>query len=246
MERHGDVRALSDAAARFIADRMVARIQDTGRCSIALAGGSTPRPVYQRLAEPDLAGLVDWSKVLVRWGDERCVPPDSAYSNYAMALEALLNAVPIPAENIIRIKGELPAEQAACLYADKISGPLDIVVLGVGEDGHTASLFTKGDALKNDTSGVLVTHSPVPPTHRVSLSMGKINEARTIVFLVVGAGKAKILGEIFDQRMEKDPCLPAAMVSPTRGELRWFADRAASARIYKETWHRQNQGELEN
>ncbi len=200
-------------------------IRRHGHCNLVLAGGSTPRAVYERLATCD----IDWSRVSVWFGDERCVPPDHPSSNFRMAKESLLSRVPIPASQVHRIRGELPPEQAAAEYAALLADArLDIVLLGMGDDGHTASLFPGGPELDSDER-VVVTRSPIPPTDRVSMTLRTINEARFVLFLVSGGAKAARIAEVFEQRRSGNPVLPSARVEPVSRELIWMMDEAAGA-----------------
>ena len=224
------------AAIEALSNYLVADIQralcrqDCYRC--ALAGGSTPRRLYQRLAQPDVAGLLDWSRIHLFWGDERCVPSSDPQSNYRMIRESFLDHVPIPAGNIFPIDGTLDFERAAMTYAAVLgSEPLDLILLGMGDDGHTASLFLTTPHLRQESRPVIATRSPLPPVNRISLSLRTINAARQVVFLVLGEHKAGRLAQVMDQRGRQDAALPAAMVNPKSGALHWFVDHAAAAQL---------------
>ena len=198
----------------------------------ALAGGNTPRHLYQRLACPEAAGAINWSRLYLFWGDERCVPAGHPQSNYRMVRESLLNHVPMPADNLFPIDGELESERAAAEYSKTLGEePLDLVLLGMGEDGHTASLFPATPRLREETRPVVATRSPIPPVERISLTLRTINAARRVVFLVVGESKAERLAQVMQQRRRPEATLPAAMVDPRSGELHWFVDCAAASRI---------------
>lgn len=232
IHRHADPVALYDAAAEMVATHIRQAAEARGACRLALAGGSTPRPLYRRLSQPDLAEHIPWKQLDVFWADERCVSPEHEASNYRMAQEALLDHVPIPAGQIHRIQGEIEPLRAAAHYADLVGDdPLDMVLLGMGSDGHTASLFPDTPELGHDIRRVVVTRSPVPPIDRVSLGLTAINAARLVVFLVVGPGKAAPLAEVARQLASPAPRLPAAMVRPTSGALHWFVDDAAAAEL---------------
>ena len=226
-----DLRVLTDdryveQAAAVIADAIADAIDARGHCRVALAGGSTPRPIYEALATRT---DIEWSAVTLLWGDERAVGPDDPASNYRMACRALIDRV--DGATAIRIEGERPPAEACAEYARRLGdAPLDVVVLGMGGDGHTASLFP-GDTLGEPGQRVVITTSPVPPTTRISLSMATINAARAVVFLVRGADKAERVAEVFAQRRSGRGPLPAAAVAPTAGSLTWILDAAAAAAL---------------
>ena len=224
------------AAVEALADYLASDIRETlGRQAcyrLALAGGSTPGRLYRRLAQPGAADLLDWRRMRLFWGDERCVPPGDPQSNYRMVRESLLDHVPIPAGNIFPIDGTLDPERSAEAYAEVLGEePLDCVLLGMGEDGHTASLFPGTPRLREESQTVIATRSPLPPVHRVSLSLRTINAARRVFFLVLGDHKAVPVARVMDQLGQKDADLPAAMVHPGRGALHWFLDYAAAAQL---------------
>lgn len=200
-------------------------IAQHGACNLVLAGGTTPRAAYEGL----VGQPIDWSKVHVWFGDERCVPPDHEASNFKMANDALLTKVAIPADQVHRIRGELPATDAAAEYDAHVAGVrFDIVLLGMGNDGHTASLFPGSDALESDAL-VVPTESPFPPLERVSMTLRAINSARFVVVLAAGLAKAPALADVFAERASGRPRLPAARVQPTHGELTWIVDPPAAA-----------------
>jgi 6-phosphogluconolactonase len=233
IRRFADPSALVEAAAADLVDRMAGAIAARGACRVALAGGSTPRPVYERTARADLAARVDWTRVALFFGDERCVPPDHEASNYRMVEEALvarLGAERSP--RLHRIAAEEPPADAARAYAaDLGEAPLDLVVLGMGDDGHTASLFPGRPEAAERSARVVAARSPKPPVERVSLSLRAINEARVVRFWVTGEDKAVRLAEVFREIESGTPALPAAQVQPPTGQLVWFLDHAAAARL---------------
>ncbi|MDQ4127210.1 MAG: 6-phosphogluconolactonase [Actinomycetota bacterium] len=227
---------IADAAARDFAARAQEAIDERGRFVVALAGGSTPKATYEALAH-DYADELDWSKVHVFFGDERTVPPDHEDSNYRMAHEALLSRVPV--RSVHRMRGELPPAEAAAAYEEELReffGPdgvpsLDLVLLGLGEDGHTASLFPETSAL--DATDRWVVANPVLKleTTRLTLTLPVINAARNVTFLVADEGKAGALKEVLEG--DADPrAYPAKLVRPPDGDLTWMVDRAA-ARLLK-------------
>lgn len=205
-------------------------IAQHGSCNLVLAGGTTPRAAYAGLVDQP----IDWTKVHAWFGDERCVPPDDAASNFKMASDALLSRVGIPAAQVHRIRGELPPHEAAAEYAALLERVrIDIVLLGVGDDGHTASLFPGSPELESDAL-VVATQSPFAPTQRVSLTLRALNSARFVVVLASGLAKAAAVADVFAERAAGRPALPAARVQPTHGELTWLVDPAAAALLPQE------------
>ncbi len=221
---------LAAAAALTFVEGAASAIAERGRFAIALAGGSTPKATYEALAR-DHAADVDWPNVHAFFGDERTVPPDHEDSNYRMAREALLDRVPVG--SVHRMRGELPPDEAAVSYERELEGffggtppVLDFVMLGIGEDGHTASLFPETPAL--GVTDRLAVANPVAKldTTRLTLTAPVLNAAREVLFLVAGAGKAEALAEILDG--EADPrAYPAKLVRPPGGPT-WMVDRAAA------------------
>ena len=220
--------SLAQAAAEQIVDLAATAIAEREWFIVALAGGSTHRPTYERLAADPLASRVDWAHVQVFWGDERSVPPDHPDSNYRMAREALLDHVPIPEANIHRIRGEVVPDWAASSYEMELekvlglTGRFDLVLLGIGADGHTASLFPGTKVLEEQEYAVDAVHLGGERGWRVTLTLPVINAARRVMFLVTGAEKAEALARIRAGEM-----LPAARVQPGDGELVWLVDRDA-------------------
>ena len=233
LEIFADAEELATAAARRVTELVGARLEDCGRCSLVLAGGSTPIRLYRRLAEEPRRGRIDWSKVSIFWGDERAVPPDHPDSNYRQADGALLSRVPVRPEAVHRIAGERGAERAAADYELRLRrlfrpGPrFDLVLLGIGGDGHTASLFPATPDLSPGDRLVIATTAPVAPRERVSLTLRALNAAREVLFLARGSGKAAILRQVHAAGAGRE--LPAARVSPSGGTVRWMVDEAAAA-----------------
>lgn len=230
-DTHHDL--IENTAAWFV-EHMANSSRDRGSCHIALAGGGTPKPLYLRLAKPDLRSQVDWSRVHLFFGDERHVDPQNPASNYLMARAALIDHVPINLTHVHRIHGELPADEAAAQYAGLLAteGPLDIALCGMGGDGHTASLFPEGPELEDTQATVLVTRSPVSPFTRISMGLPTLNQARYVVLLVSGEGKAQRLAEVYGQLLSDDaPTLPAAMLRPESHQLHWFVDAGAASQL---------------
>ncbi len=209
--------------------------------TVALSGGSTPKGLYARLAQEPYRTEVPWNLIHVFWGDERCVPPDHADSNYKLAYDALLSQVPLPETNIHRVPTDTgDCAQAAADYAQELVTffglegralpHFDLLLLGVGDDGHTASLFPGQPAL--DEREALVVASPPgrlpPPVDRVTLTLPVLNAARHVVFLATGAGKREIVARILAGRdAAEGDLLPAQRVRPADGTLTWIVDQAA-------------------
>ncbi len=223
------------AAQRFIkfAQESITR---RGRFSVALAGGNTPRRVYELLASERFKGRVEWPKVHLFFGDERCVPPDHPDSNYRMANEALITHVPIPPANVHRMAGEGEPSVSAALYETQmrqffgnVTWPsFDLVFLGLGKDGHTASLFPKTKALTEEDRWVTANWVESLGVHRLTLTIPVLNHARRIIFLVTGSDKAKTLKDVLT--LSKDPLrLPAQLVAPPEGTCEWLVDKAAAS-----------------
>ncbi len=239
-----DPAALTEAAALAIVDRAGQTVAARGRFSIVLSGGSTPRTLYERLAQDDLAARVDWRAVHVFWGDERAVPPDHADSNYRMAREALLDHVALPAQNIHRMGGELFPETAAAEYetvlhayfgqaamdGQPLPARFDLVLLGMGDDGHTASLFPGAAAIHEDRRWVTATYVDKLGAWRISLTPVAINAAAEIMLIVTGASKAERLQQVLAGPYQPD-VLPAQIVNPAQGHLLWLVDEAAAGRL---------------
>jgi 6-phosphogluconolactonase len=231
-----DAASLARAAAEHFVTLAAAAIAARGQFVVALSGGSTPRTSYALLASHQFAQRVDWPRVHVFWGDERCVPPDHPESNYRMAREALLDRVPIPTENVHRMRGELPPDQAATAYQAELEaalgagGRFDLILLGMGADGHTASLFPGTTALHEQTRWVVAHYVDKLSAWRVTLTPVAINAAAHVIFIVSGAGKAERLPEVLAGPYQPD-ILPAQIVRPADGRLLWLVDAAAAVHL---------------
>jgi 6-phosphogluconolactonase len=231
-----DAAALAREAAEEFSRCAQAAIAAHGRFAVALSGGNTPRSVYSYLAEK-CKDAVAWHKVFVFFGDERHVPPNDLESNFRMANESLLSRVPLPQENVFRIQAELPAEEAAQEYEDLLRDffaikagerpRFDLILLGLGEDGHTASLFPETVALEEKTRLVVANRVEKFNTSRITLTLPILNHAAEALFLVSGRSKAKILNEVL--RPSERPVYPAQMVRPENGRLLWMADQDAAS-----------------
>ncbi len=220
---------------------MQAAVAARGRAAVALAGGRTPREAYARLAEPPCREAVDWSRLEIFWGDERCVPPDHPDSNFRMAREVLLSRVPVPLANIHRLRGELEDPETAAREYEAVLRTtlrplgdrpprLDLVLLGLGPDGHTASLFPGTAVLREARSWVRPAWVEQLQAWRLTLTLPVINAARHVLFLVTGADKAPVVQAVLEG--PRDPGrLPAQLVAPTEGRVEWLLDREAAARL---------------
>ena len=218
------------AAEQFVALAGVAIIR-SGRFTVALSGGSTPRALYSLLGSADYRERVDWRCVHLFWGDERCVPPDHAESNYRMVQEALLSRISISPANIHRMAGEKEPRVAANEYEEELRSffalapgqipRFDLILLGLGEDGHTASLFPGGAAVKENERPVATAYVERLKAHRLTLTLPVINAAAQVTFLIAGQSKRSIVDAIL--RSDSDSFnYPAARVSPSDGQLTWL------------------------
>ena len=218
------------AAEQFFALAGVAIIR-SGRFTVALSGGSTPRALYSLLGSADYRERVDWRRVQLFWGDERCVPPDHAESNYRMVQEALLSKISMSPANIHRMAGEKEPRVAANEYEEELRSffalapgqipRFDLILLGLGEDGHTASLFPGGAAVKENERPVATAYVERLKAHRLTLTLPVINAAAQVTFLIAGQSKRSIVNEIL--RSDADSfSYPAARVSPSDGPLTWL------------------------
>lgn len=211
---------VNDAVA-LIEREAQAAIAERGAFSLALSGGNTPKPVYAALA----ARPLDWSKVLITFGDERCVPPDDARSNYRMARESFLDHAPIPAENVLRLRGELDPAEAARAYEAELRARAgggtfrhDLILLGMGDDGHTASLFPGTPALAERERLIVENFVPKVDMWRLTFTYPLLDAARHVCFLVNSQGKDAVLDEVFSGKSD----YPSAKVAPTDGRLTWL------------------------
>jgi len=229
--------ALARGAAAEVARAAERALARGGRFRIALAGGSTPRALYRVLAA-DYAGRIAWDRTEIFFGDERCVPPTSPESNYRMAADALLDRLPPGSVRVHRMPGELPPEQGAEAYEALLrrvfpgggaAPAFDLVLLGVGADGHTASLFPGSPALAERERWVRAVEAPagISPRHRLTLTPPILGRAREVYFLVAGAEKRAAVRAALDPARAADPDLPAARIRGLERTL-WLLDRAAA------------------
>ena len=205
---------------------------------IALSGGSTPKIVFDYLAA-NYANEINWENIFLYWGDERCVPPTDSESNYKMTVDHLLSKIDIPKDNIFRVKGENDPEAEAVRYSDVLDSQLpqvkgipqfDLVILGMGDDGHTASIFPYNIELWDADENCKVALHPDSGQKRVSITGKIINNAKHVAFLVTGAGKTQKVTEIINQK-DNYTKYPANLVKPTSENLVWFLDKDAAKDI---------------
>jgi 6-phosphogluconolactonase len=236
-----DLEELSRAAAQEFLELAARKVAAGGVFTAALSGGSTPQRFYQLLATPEFSLPVRWPHIHLFQVDERCVPPDSPQSNYKMIREAVLDHIPLPASNFHRMPAEQPnPESASSQYAtdlrqtvqDSQAGwpRLDLVYLGMGEDGHTASLFPGTSALKEITRAVCPNWVEKLSMWRITLTRPVLNAAARVIFMVSGGEKAGMLRQVFED-VQVPPRFPAQLVQPGNGELAWYVDKAAASRL---------------
>jgi 6-phosphogluconolactonase len=233
---YGSSEELAGAAAREFAAKAEEAIEERGRFAVVLAGGSTPESTYQILAR-DYIDWIDWSKAYVFFGDERAVPPHHEDSNLKMASAVLLDHVPVA--NVHRIRGELPPDEAAEAYEEELRKffqtedvpRFDLILLGLGADGHAASLFPETPALEVSDRWVVANPVPRLDTTRITLTVPVINAARAVTFLVEGEDKAEAVRDILEG--DADPrAYPAKLVQPPGGP-EWMLDRSAASLLSK-------------
>ena len=216
---------MTDRAASWLLDAIVNAVRMRGHCCLALAGGSTPRSVYERLASPPLSSVLPASKLQVYFGDERCVPPNDPQSNYAMAWDAWLGHGALRADQIHRIEGEREDRNSAAQdYERTLPAHLDILLLGVGNDGHTASLFPGAEALREHSRKVVVSRSPLAPHDRITITPPVIEAAHAVMVLAVGSDKAAAVAAALAGPEDLDK-VPAQLARPGT----WILDTGAAS-----------------
>jgi 6-phosphogluconolactonase len=237
-----DADALARHAAQYFVELVGEAVAAQGRARIAISGGSTPKAAFQLLADPNQPwrSRMPWENLDIYWVDERAVPPDHADSNYRMTREALLDHVPLRPEQIHRMEGELEPELAAARYETELrtnfllEGPepprFDLVALGMGPDGHTASLFPHTPALHETSKLVTANHVVQKDTWRITLTWPVIDSANSVFFLIAGADKADVLKEVMMGPRDPDR-LPSQLVWPASGILTLLLDKAAAAQL---------------
>ncbi len=235
------VLATADESARQAAELVAAlserAVRDRGRFAVALSGGSTPRRLHSLLASEEYRPRISWPHWHVFWGDERAVPPEHDDSNYRMARETLLDHVALSESQVHRIRGESDPIRAADEYEQAIRQALDgetpvfdLILLGMGDDGHTASLFPGSEALQEDRRLVATSWVAHLGAHRITFTLPLINRAAAVGFLVEGARKANMVRRVLRAGPAEDP-LPASLVQPANGELHWFLDSSAATQL---------------
>jgi 6-phosphogluconolactonase len=240
-----EILADGDALAGRAADLFAQAAQEAaaarGRFAVALSGGASPQPLYRLLARQQFTQKVPWRRVHLYWGDERCVPPDDPASNYGAAERLFIRHVPVLAENVHRVRGEEGAERAADLYDGELRAlaarerprselpVFDLVLLGLGADGHTASLFPHSPALEEVERLAVATEAP-DGSPRVTVTFPVIGAARRVWFLVSGADKAGMVAEVLEG-LRVPKAVPAQAVTPVKGSLTWLLDEAAASEL---------------
>jgi 6-phosphogluconolactonase len=235
-----DPAALARRAAQYFVEMVGEAVAGRGRARIAISGGSTPKATFQLLADPaqPWRNRMPWDRLDLYWVDERAVPPDHADSNYRMTREALLDHVPLRPDQIHRMEGELEPEAAAARYESELrssfrlegaeSPRFDLVALGMGDDGHTASLFPHTQALHETSRLVTANHVPQKDAWRITLTWPVIDHASSVFFLIAGADKALILNEVLTGPRDPER-LPSQLIWPASGILTFILDKAAAA-----------------
>ncbi|MBV8067794.1 MAG: 6-phosphogluconolactonase [Candidatus Eremiobacteraeota bacterium] len=245
MPGRGDLQIYRDSAAlaHALADLFVSvgrmAMAERGAFYVALSGGETPRAAYELLAGDEFRNELSWSDVFIYFGDERCVPPDDDQSNYRMAKQAFIDAVGIPHANVHRIHGEIEPGHAANQYASLLRTELgnapsfDLVLLGLGKDGHTASLFPGTPPDTDDEAFVRAVYAPTQMMWRITFTPKVINLGRTVAFEVAGSAKAEILAAVYDGPINPVK-YPAQSVHPLSGRLIWLVDELAAEMLKSE------------
>ncbi len=232
-----DAAVAAEAAARELVEASKDALGNRATFCVALSGGSTPKRMFQALAGEELRGLVDWKRARVFFADERCVPPNDERSNYRLAKEHLLDPLAVPPENVFRMRGEEEPERAARDYeavlrrelgAGRAAPRFDLVFLGLGTDGHTASLFPGSRAVEEKRRWVAAIGAPELPERRLTLTLPVLNASRRVVFLVTGEEKRAAVAAVLAAKRGSSS-LPASLVKPKRGSLIWILDKAAAS-----------------
>jgi 6-phosphogluconolactonase len=231
------------AAAEHFVHSAAEAVRLRGVARIAISGGSTPKTVFELLAS-EYADKVPWDKLQLFWVDERCVPPDDPESNYGMTRAAMLSKVPLPAANVHRMEGELDPEEAASRYESEIRNTFrlegaqtptfDLIILGLGPDGHTASLFPHTEGLSEMSRICIANHVPQKDTWRMTLTWPVITQGRDVAFLIEGADKAEIVRTVFAGAYDPET-YPAQLIRPASGKLLLLLDAAAAAGLTDKT-----------
>jgi 6-phosphogluconolactonase len=236
-----DTHTLSSEAAQYIARLASEAIVTRGRFSVALSGGSTPKLLYGLLGDEPYRSQIDWPLVDIFWSDERCVPEDSEDSNYHLARQVLLDKIPIPTNQVHRMPADQPEREAASqaytadlqrAFGTNGTPNFDLIQLGMGPEGHTASLFPHQASLHEQQRLVMPVSVPKPPPARLTFTPPLLNAARHILFLVTGAEKAEAVQAVLEGEYQPDE-YPAQIVRPTNGEVVWMLDSAAAGKLHR-------------
>jgi 6-phosphogluconolactonase len=234
--------AVAQAGAQLFTDAALSAVKSRGLARIAISGGTTPKAMFALLADPAQPFLkqVPWDRLDLYWVDERCVPPDNPDSNYRMTNEAMLSKVPLAADRVHRMEGEFEPEVAAARYESTIRNTFklegaetptfDLVLLGMGDDGHTASLFPHTEALNDLTHIAVANHVAQKDTWRITLTWPVINQGREVAFLIEGSGKAQILHDVLLGPYRPDT-YPSQIIRPASGRLAFLLDSAAASKL---------------
>ena len=240
------------SAAELFSASVGEAVRARGQARVAISGGSTPKAVFTLLAR-EYMDKIAWGHVQLFWVDERCVPPSNAESNFGMTKAAMLDKVPLPAANVHRMEGELDPEEAAARYEAEIRNTLrlegaetpafDLILLGLGPDGHTASLFPHTEGLQEMARICLANHVPQKDTWRLTLTWPVITQGREVVFLIEGQGKAGVLKTVFTGAYDPEQ-YPAQLIRPANGRLTLLLDQAAAAQLPEANTHGESKLEL--
>ncbi|MCP3982711.1 MAG: 6-phosphogluconolactonase [bacterium] len=236
--RFADAEEVAEAAAKKVAETVKKAVEKNERCIVALAGGNTPRRLYEKLAAEPYRDEVPWTKTYFVFGDERCVAPDDEASNHRMAQELLFTPLEIPAHRVLRMKGEqVPADAARRyevrlkdLFLNQPKRHFDLVLLGVGADGHTASLFPGTAALAEEEKWVAANEVPQLEAWRLTLTLPALNSARRVILLATGEEKARVIAEAFCGVKHDEP-YPCERVAPYHAKREVLVDAAAASQI---------------
>jgi 6-phosphogluconolactonase len=224
--------------------RTTRKCASQGRCVIAISGGSTPRTMHRLLTQEPFCSQIPWSNVHLCWVDERMVPYDNSASNFGASKKDFLETIPIPSDHIHPMPIDMPPEEAAVTYQKKLAvlfkdegnlfPPFDLIFLGIGQDGHTASLFPGQASLDQKEKWVVAVKGGTPNVYRLTMTLPLLNQGRSIVFLVSGRAKASVVRDILENQ---DAGLPAQRVGPTDGKLTWLLDSAAASLLSGDMVH---------
>src|ERR1700744_818957 len=228
---------LSHAVAKWMADVIASTLKKSNRFTIALSGGSTPRLLHKILAADPYKAQIDWSKLHIFWGDERDVPFEDDRNNAKMAYDTLLNFVPVPPSQVHVMRTDIPAAESAQeyekilhTYFDGAATSFDLVLLGMGDDGHTLSLFPGTAAVHEEKAWAIAYYLKAQDMSRITLTKTIVNKAARVAFLIAGSGKTHALKEVLKGPYNPD-LFPSQEIKPSAGELHWFVDEAAAAEL---------------